>query len=178
MQEQRAEWDHESGIFQNIKCLSRYLQHSHESAFRKNDQGKEHKTQNNYSAHLLIDKYAPSKAENGLNPATDFHVTKLSESPSQVEAQEGLKKLDSFGRWMSKEIGGDGDESLVASDSGTYWNTLGNQNGVEEVSSLQRQIQLDIDLMGPSLSQEQLFSVIDFSPDWAYTEVETKVCST
>lgn len=136
MQEQRAEWGHES------------------------------------------DKYAPSKAENGLNPATDFHVTKLSESPSQVEAQEGLKKLDSFGRWMSKEIGGDGDESLVASDSGTYWNTLGNQDGVEEVSSLQRQMQLDIDLMGPSLSQEQLFSVIDFSPDWAYTEVETKILIT
>lgn len=178
MQEQRDEWGHESGFFQNIKCISRDLQHSHESAFQKNDQEKEHKTQNNYSSQLLTDEYASSKAENGLNPGTDFHVSKLSEIPSQVEGQEGLKKLDSFGRWMSKEIGGDGDESLVASDSGTYWNTLDNQNGVEEVSSLQRQMQLDIDLMGPSLSQEQLFSVIDFSPDWAYTEVETKILIT
>lgn len=178
MQEQKAEWGNEAGVFQNTKCLSRDLQHSHEAAFQKNDQEKQHKIQNNCSSQILTDEYAPSKAENGFNPGTDpvdFHVSKLSESPSQVEGQESLKKLDSFGRWMSEEIGGDGDESLVASDSGTYWNTLDNQNGVEEVSSLSHQMQLDIDLMGPSLSQEQLFSIVDFSPDWAYTEVGTKI---
>lgn len=181
IQEQRAEWGHESGVFQNTKFLSRDLQHSHESAFQKNDEEKQHKIQNNCSSQYLTDEYVPSEAENGLNSGTgpvDFHVSKLSGSPSQVEGQESLKKLDSFGRWMSKEIGGDGDESLVASDSGTYWNTLDNQNGVEEVSSLSRQMQLDIDLMGPSLSQEQLFSIIDFSPDWAYTEVGTKILIT
>ncbi|XP_020520472.1 calmodulin-binding transcription activator 3 isoform X1 [Amborella trichopoda] len=90
--------------------------------------------------------------------------------------EEGpLKKLDSFGRWMSKEIGGDCDDSLMASDSGNYWNTLDNQNGEKEVSSLSHHMQLDIDSMSPSLSQEQLFSIIDFSPEWAYSDVETKV---
>ncbi|KAJ4956918.1 hypothetical protein NE237_013701 [Protea cynaroides] len=86
-----------------------------------------------------------------------------------------LKKLDSFGRWMNKEIGGDCDDSLMASDSGNYWKSLDTQNDDKEVSSLSRHMQLDIDSLGPSLSQEQLFSIVDFSPDWAYSGVETKV---
>lgn len=71
-----------------------------------------------------------------------------------------LKKLDSFGRWMDKEIGGDCDDSLMASDSGNYWNTLGTENEDKEVSSLSHHMQLDIESLGPSLSQEQLFSII------------------
>jgi hypothetical protein len=86
-----------------------------------------------------------------------------------------LKKLDSFGQWMDKEIGGDCDNSLMASDSGNYWNTLDADNKDTEVYSL-RQMQLDVDSLGPSLSLEQLFSIHDFSPDWAYSGVRTKVC--
>ncbi|TKY54302.1 Calmodulin-binding transcription activator 2 [Spatholobus suberectus] len=62
----------------------------------------------------------------------------------------------------------------MASDSGNYWNTLDAHNEDKEVSSL-RHMQLDMDSLGPSLSQEQLFSIHDFSPDWAYTGVRTKV---
>ncbi|KAG4932196.1 hypothetical protein JHK87_046198 [Glycine soja] len=91
----------------------------------------------------------------------------------QVEYGE-MKKLDSFGRWMDKEIGGDCDNSLMASDSGNYWSTLDAHSEDKEVSSL-RHMQLDVDSLGPSLSQEQLFSIHDFSPDWAYTGVRTKV---
>ncbi|PQQ00134.1 calmodulin-binding transcription activator 2-like [Prunus yedoensis var. nudiflora] len=86
-----------------------------------------------------------------------------------------LKKLDSFGRWMDKEIGVDCDDSLMASDSGNYWSPLDAENGDKEVSSLSHHMHLDIDSLGPSLSQEQLFSIHDFSPDWAYSETETKV---
>ncbi|XP_022760769.1 calmodulin-binding transcription activator 1-like isoform X2 [Durio zibethinus] len=86
-----------------------------------------------------------------------------------------LKKLDSFGRWMDKEIGGDCDDSLMASDSANYWNTLETETDDKEVSSLSHHMQLDIDSLGPSLSQEQLFSIVDFSPEWAYSGVETKV---
>ncbi|XP_057959007.1 calmodulin-binding transcription activator 3-like isoform X2 [Malania oleifera] len=93
------------------------------------------------------------------------------------DASGELKKLDSFGRWMDKEIGVDCDDSLMASDSGNYWNTLDTQNDDKEVSSLSRQMQLDVDSF-PSLSQEQLFSICDFSPDWAYSGVETKVLIT
>ncbi|TYI61838.1 hypothetical protein E1A91_D10G201800v1 [Gossypium mustelinum] len=86
-----------------------------------------------------------------------------------------LKKLDSFGRWMDKEIGADCDDSLMASDSANYWSTLNTETDDKEVSSLSRHMQLDIDSLGPSLSQEQLFSIVDFSPDWAYSGVGTKV---
>ncbi|PON64836.1 Notch [Parasponia andersonii] len=86
-----------------------------------------------------------------------------------------LKKLDSFGRWMDKEIGVDCDDSLMASDSGNYWNAIDAENDDKEVSSLSHHMQLEIDSLGPSLSQEQLFSICDFSPDWTYSGVETKV---
>lgn len=64
----------------------------------------------------------------------------------------------------------------MASDSSNYWSTLGAHNEDKEVSSLQP-IQLDMDSLGPCLSQEQLFSIHDFSPAWAYTGVRTKVCA-
>lgn len=94
---------------------------------------------------------------------------------TEVEAVE-LKKLDSFGRWLDKEIGGDFDDSLMASDSGKYWNTLDTENEHKEVSSLSLHMQLDTDSLGPSLSQQQLFSINDFAPDWTDSGVETKVC--
>ncbi|CAL9748558.1 unnamed protein product [Musa acuminata subsp. burmannicoides] len=114
-------------------------------------------------------------------------LTVASDQPLSYEAQilcglkkslenEGdLKKLDSFGRWMSKEIGKDCDDSLMASDSCNYWNAMDAQNDDKEVSSLSSHMQLDMDSLGPSLSQEQLFTIHDFSPDWAFSGVETKV---
>ncbi|XP_027921884.1 calmodulin-binding transcription activator 2-like isoform X3 [Vigna unguiculata] len=99
---------------------------------------------------------------------------KLKDGESKQAESGEIKKLDSFGRWMDKEIGGDCENSLMASDSGNYWSTLGAHNEDKEVSSL-RHIQLDMDSLGPSLSQEQLFSIHDFSPEWAYTGVRTKV---
>ncbi|KAK8321287.1 hypothetical protein V6Z11_A12G091600 [Gossypium hirsutum] len=82
-------------------------------------------------------------------------------------AEEGLKKLDSFNRWMSKELG-DVDESHTHSRG---------QNGID-VSSIPSQEQLDTFMLGPSLSHDQLFSIIDFSPNWAYVGSEIKVLIT
>ncbi|KAI3469225.1 hypothetical protein Pfo_025888 [Paulownia fortunei] len=86
-----------------------------------------------------------------------------------------LKKLDSFGRWMDREIGRDCNDSLMASDSANYWNALDTATDDKEVSSLSRHMQLETDSLGPSLSQEQLFSISDIAPVWAYSGVETKV---
>ncbi|KAG0501624.1 hypothetical protein HPP92_001696 [Vanilla planifolia] len=85
-----------------------------------------------------------------------------------------LKKLDSFGRWMNKELGKDSNDSLMVSDC-NYWNTIASQSDEKEVSSPPQHMQLDIGSLAPSLSQEQLFSIVDFSPDWAYSGTETKV---
>ncbi|KAL7192584.1 hypothetical protein ACSBR2_024412 [Camellia fascicularis] len=90
--------------------------------------------------------------------------------------REGLKKLDSFDRWMSKELG-DVNESHVHSSSGTYWETVETEDGVDD-SSISPQVHLDTYMLGPSLSQDQLFSIIDFSPNWAYAGSEIKVLIT
>ncbi|XP_023764288.1 calmodulin-binding transcription activator 3 isoform X1 [Lactuca sativa] len=92
----------------------------------------------------------------------------------------GLKKMDSFGRWMCKELGGEFDDSLMASDSGVYWNAIETETGNNktEVSSLSHHMQLNTSPVGPSLAQEQLFTITDFAPDWAYLETETKILIT
>ncbi|KAL9672512.1 hypothetical protein QQ045_028763 [Rhodiola kirilowii] len=103
----------------------------------------------------------------------------VNNSPPYKEAADNctkgeLQKLDSFGRWMNNEIGKDCDDSLMVSDSGKYWNSLDNENEGSEASSLLHHMQLDVD----SLSQEQLFTICDFSPDWAYSGTDTKVLIT
>ncbi|CAN6466777.1 unnamed protein product [Victoria cruziana] len=92
--------------------------------------------------------------------ANSFSITKVVDDPAEGD---GLKKLDSFSRWMSKEFG-DVDESLAPSDSGLYWNVEENQD-----------VSADSELLSPSLSQEQLFSILDFSPNWVYSGVEAKI---
>ncbi|OMO64847.1 IQ motif, EF-hand binding site [Corchorus olitorius] len=88
-------------------------------------------------------------------------------SSAQIENESKLKKLDSFGRWMEAEMGGDCHDSLIASDhSVNYWNPLDIESDVSEVSSLYP--------LDPSLV-EQLFTIVDFAPNWAYSGVETKV---
>jgi hypothetical protein len=62
----------------------------------------------------------------------------------------------------------------VQSSSGSYWITAESENGVDD-SSNPSQGNLDAYLLSPSLSQDQLFSIIDFSPNWAYAGTEIKV---
>lgn len=83
--------------------------------------------------------------------------------------EDGLKKLDSFNRWMSKELGDV--ESHIQTSSGSYWDNVETENGVIDSN----QVCLDSDVLGPSLSQDQLFSIIDFSPNWAYKDSVVKV---
>lgn len=92
---------------------------------------------------------------------------------SNIE-REGLKKYDSFSRWMSNELG-EVDDSHMKPSSGVYWNTVESESVVED-SSMSNREHLDAYIMSPSLSQDQLFSIVDFTPNWAYTGMETKVC--
>ncbi|KAG9451523.1 hypothetical protein H6P81_011488 [Aristolochia fimbriata] len=85
----------------------------------------------------------------------------------------GLKKHDSFSRWMSKELG-EVDDTQIQSTSGDIWTTDENGNVIED-STMSPQVQMDGCLLGPSLAQDQLFSIGDFSPNWAYSGSETKV---
>ncbi|CAK9163251.1 unnamed protein product [Ilex paraguariensis] len=87
--------------------------------------------------------------------------------------REGLKKLDSFDRWMSKELG-DVNQLHTQASSESYWDTVGSEDGVGD-SSIAPQEHLDTYMLGLSLSQDQLFSIIDFSPNWAFAGSEVKV---
>ncbi|OMO73091.1 IQ motif, EF-hand binding site [Corchorus olitorius] len=132
-------------------------------------------------------KTEPSNGKDGhvLKVDSQNHLTLEGKSISSAmrqhlldgsSADEGLKKLDSFNRWMSKELG-DVEESHMQPSSGAYWDAVEGQNGVD-VSVMPSQGQLDTFFLGPSISQDQLFSIIDFSPNWAYEGSETKVLIT
>ncbi|XP_072992419.1 calmodulin-binding transcription activator 3 isoform X2 [Typha latifolia] len=89
---------------------------------------------------------------------------------------DGLKKYDSFSRWMSKELG-EVDDAQMKPSSGVGWSTAETESVVEDASISNRE-HLDAYTVSPSLSQDQLFSIIDFSPSWAYVGLETKVLVT
>ncbi|KAL8132704.1 hypothetical protein AgCh_008252 [Apium graveolens] len=91
-------------------------------------------------------------------------------------SKDGLKNLDSFGRWMSKELG-DVNELQIQSGSGAYWEAVGSEVGVVN-SNISSQVEFETFTMSPSLSQDQLYSIIDFSPNCAYAGSDVKVLIT
>ncbi|KAL2343063.1 hypothetical protein Fmac_004348 [Flemingia macrophylla] len=88
-------------------------------------------------------------------------------------AEEGLKKLDSFNQWMSKELG-DVEESNKKSTSNAYWDTVESENEVGS-TTIPSQGHLDTYVLDPSISHDQLFSIIDYSPSWVFEGSEVKV---
>ncbi|KAJ6916966.1 calmodulin-binding transcription activator 3-like isoform X2 [Populus alba x Populus x berolinensis] len=115
----------------------------------------------------------PANADHGMTlEGKSMHSSSVKHHILDGSGTEGLKKLDSFTRWMSKELGDV--EPQVQSSSGSYWITAESENGVDD-SSNPSQGNLDAYLLSPSVSQDQLFSIIDFSPNWAYADTEIKV---
>ncbi|KAL5668981.1 hypothetical protein ACJX0J_021202, partial [Zea mays] len=86
----------------------------------------------------------------------------------------GLKKNDSFSRWMNKEL-----EEVVdlgiKSTSDAFWSNIETVK-VPDGSNVLTNEQLDAYVVNPSLSQDQLFSILDVSPSCAYIGTNTKVC--
>ena len=87
----------------------------------------------------------------------------------------GLKKFDSFSRWMSDELAEVADLGIKSS-SDAFWSSAETVN-VADGSSIPIDEQLDVYVVSPSLSQDQLFSIIDVSPSWVYTGSKLKVCT-
>ncbi|KAK4424328.1 Calmodulin-binding transcription activator 2 [Sesamum alatum] len=90
-----------------------------------------------------------------------------------LQTEESLKKVDSFSRWMAKELG-EADGLDMQSSNGISWSIIGN----EYDSNMSAQLQVDTHTLNPSISQDQLFSIIDFSPNWAYSNLDIKVLIT
>ncbi|KAK7246754.1 hypothetical protein RIF29_41624 [Crotalaria pallida] len=79
-----------------------------------------------------------------------------------LDRDESLKKVDSFSRWVTKELG-EVDDLNMQSSPGISWSTDECGHVIDDAS------------LSPSLAQDQLFSINDFSPKWAYAESETEV---
>ncbi|GER51063.1 calmodulin-binding transcription activator 1 [Striga asiatica] len=119
----------------------------------------------------MVESSLRSDSNQNLNVDNKTNYPALRQPLLDGVMQEGLRKLDSFDRWMSKELG-DVAESTMHPGSGVYWETVGSEDGDESGISSQP---LDNYVLGPSLSQDQLFSIIDFSPNWAFCGTEIKV---
>ncbi|KAL8137158.1 hypothetical protein V2J09_003159 [Rumex salicifolius] len=110
------------------------------------------------------------------NPGMEGHLNSLPSTFKQpllgkvgsLRAEEGLQKVDSFSKWMSKELGG-GELQLESPSNISWCNDAGDE------SSISRQLEVDSYSLSPSISQDQLFSILDFSPNRAYTDCETEV---
>ncbi|RDX66487.1 Calmodulin-binding transcription activator 2, partial [Mucuna pruriens] len=79
-----------------------------------------------------------------------------------LDGEESLKKVDSFSRWITKELAGV-DDLHMQSSPGISWST-------DECGEV-----IDDTSLNLSLSQDQLFSINDFSPKWAYAQSEIEV---
>uniref|UniRef100_A0A0D9VQK3 CG-1 domain-containing protein n=1 Tax=Leersia perrieri TaxID=77586 RepID=A0A0D9VQK3_9ORYZ len=100
--------------------------------------------------------------EEAINPLLKTHSSSLSDI-----LKDSFKKNDSFTRWMSKELA-EVDDSQITSSSGGYWNSEETDDIIEASSS-------DQFTLGPVLAQDQLFSIVDFSPTWTYAGSKTRV---
>ncbi|XVE49547.1 hypothetical protein DITRI_Ditri01bG0091100 [Diplodiscus trichospermus] len=129
-----------------------------------------HDIQNEQPVHKNLRMHHISADSNSVmktNPENDTHLDgnvnyALSLKKSLLDGEESLKKVDSFSRWVSKELG-EVDDLQMQSSSGIAWSSVECGN-VSDGASL-----------SPSLSQDQLFSIGDFSPKWAYIDLETEV---
>ncbi|EPS74407.1 hypothetical protein M569_00343, partial [Genlisea aurea] len=125
-----------------------------------------------FLSRALITEGGCVQSEGSLVAGADKINPSLRRRPLLEGLQEGLKKLDSFDRWMSKELGDVAEPIGLSSSSGAYWETIQS----EDDSGMPTEVPpVDNYLLGPSLSHEQLFSIIDFSPNWAYSDSDVKV---
>ncbi|XP_022967566.1 calmodulin-binding transcription activator 2-like isoform X2 [Cucurbita maxima] len=86
----------------------------------------------------------------------------LSLKQSLIDGEESLKKVDSFSRWVSRELV-EVDDLHMHPSSGLSWSTVECGDMVDNSS------------LSPSLSEDQLFSIIEFSPKSTLADLETEV---
>lgn len=86
----------------------------------------------------------------------------LSARRTLLDRDESLRKVDSFNRWITKALG-EVDNLNMQSSSGISWST-------DECGHV-----IDDNSLSPSLSQDQLYSINDFSPKWACAESDIEV---
>ncbi|KDP27353.1 hypothetical protein JCGZ_20177 [Jatropha curcas] len=139
------------------------VQNEFEEFFSGPVQHNEELLQNNLQMHLTNSEpqfMMNRRSENDISIGENGKYAFVGKQPL-LDGEEGLKKVDSFSRWVTRELG-EVDDLHMRSSLGLSWSTV--EDNVVDDSSL-----------SPSLSQDQLFSIIDFSPKWAYADSKTEV---
>nr|CAB3499799.1 unnamed protein product [Digitaria exilis] len=115
----------------------------------------------------------PQPNDGSLEAAVGYPFLKTQSSNLSDILKDSFKKTDSFTRWMSKELL-EVEDSQIQSTSGAYWSTE-EADSIIEASSREP---LDQFTVSPMLSQDQLFSIVDFAPSWTYVGSKTKILVT
>ncbi|XP_010520931.1 PREDICTED: calmodulin-binding transcription activator 2-like [Tarenaya hassleriana] len=100
-----------------------------------------------------------------LNPDDLQHETSTSlmlPRKSLLSKEDSLKKVDSFSRWVSKELG-EMEDLKMQSSGGIAWTTVECETAAAGSS------------LSPSLPQDQRFTIIDFWPKWGHIDSEVEV---
>ncbi|KAF5178182.1 Calmodulin-binding transcription activator [Thalictrum thalictroides] len=144
------------------------------------EQQKGNPLQNDYQTQLPnaeFDSLLNASFESVLNGDDIYNNYSSAKQPvlDSIRTDEILKKNDSFTRWMSKELG-EVSNLQMQPISGVDWDTVGSVR-VSDDASISSEY-LETYSLSPSLSKEQLFSITDFSPNWAYEGSEAKVLIT
>ena len=113
----------------------------------------------------------PQQNDGSLEAAIGYPFLKTQSSNLSDILKDSFKKTDSFTRWMSKELS-EVNDSQIQSSSEVYWSTEEADSIIDEASSLWPLNQFTI---SPMLSQDKLFSIVDFAPSWTYVGSKTKV---
>ncbi|KAG2549472.1 calmodulin-binding transcription activator 3-like isoform X2 [Panicum virgatum] len=115
----------------------------------------------------------PQPNDGSLEAAIGYPFLKTQSSNLSDILKDSFKKTDSFTRWMSKELL-EVEDSQIQSSSGAYWSTE-EADSIIEASSREPLEQFTV---SPMLSQDQLFSIVDFAPTWTYVGSKTKILVT
>jgi len=125
---------------------------------------KEQLIQKNYPQEHSDGQPQHTQKSNSANEVSDAESVNygLTVKRTLLDKDESLKKVDSFSRWVTKELGEVADLNMQ-STPGISWSTDECQHVIDDSS------------LSPSLSQDQLFSINDFSPKWAYADLDIEV---
>ncbi|CAF2354409.1 unnamed protein product [Brassica rapa] len=103
--------------------------------------------------HLQSDGISPSDMESEYIPV----------KKSLLRHEDSLKKVDSFSRWASKELGEMEDLQMQSSRGDIAWTSVDCETAAAGVA------------FSPSLSEDQRFTILDYWPKCAQTDADVEV---
>ncbi|XP_024011817.1 calmodulin-binding transcription activator 1 isoform X3 [Eutrema salsugineum] len=125
----------------------------------------EQSAQDNFEtfSNLLGSEIQQSVGNSFQAPPSSMEIEYIPVKKSLLRHEDSLKKVDSFSRWASKELGEMEDLQMQSSRGDIAWTTVDCETAVAGPS------------LSPSLSEDQRFSIVDFWPKCAHTDAEVEV---